>query len=125
MWVTVLEQSLAVTEQDRDDVQLKLIDQPGSEILLYQVGASCKQHIAPARGLLCLLECRLDSIGDEDEGGASLHRQGLAGMVGEHEDRRGVWKGGLSPHQPFQGGSWRHGPGPPSRLRCWRDGHSG
>jgi hypothetical protein len=34
MWVTVLEQSLAVTEQDRDDVQLELIDQPGSEILL-------------------------------------------------------------------------------------------
>jgi hypothetical protein len=36
----VLEQPLAVTEQDRDDVELKLIDQPRGKVLLDDVGAS-------------------------------------------------------------------------------------
>lgn len=33
---------------------LELIDQPGGQVLLDQVGASCEQHIAAARGLLRL-----------------------------------------------------------------------
>jgi hypothetical protein len=30
--------------------------------------------------------------------------------------KTGVWNGGLSPHQPFQGGSSRQGPGPPPNM---------
>jgi len=46
----VLEQPLAVTEQDRDDVELELIDQPGGEVLLDDVGASSERSSRPARG---------------------------------------------------------------------------
>ena len=45
----VLEQPLAVPEQDRDEVQLELVDQPGGQVLLDQVGASCEQRIGAAR----------------------------------------------------------------------------
>ena len=63
----VLEQPLAVTEQDRDDVELELIDQPGGEVLLYDVGVATDQDISAAPGLPRLFERGLDSIGDEDE----------------------------------------------------------
>src|ERR687892_207537 len=83
----VREQPLAVTEQDRDDVELELIDQPRGEVLLDDVGASADHHILAGRGPLGLIERGLDPLGHEDEGGASLHLQGLPRMVGEHEDR--------------------------------------
>jgi hypothetical protein len=43
----VLEQPLAVPEQDRDEVQLERVDQPGGQVLLDQVGASCEQPSGP------------------------------------------------------------------------------
>ena len=77
----VVEQPLAVTEHDRDDVELELVDQPCGQVLLDDVGASTEQHVQPASGLLRLLERGPDPIGDEGEGGASLHLQGRSGMV--------------------------------------------
>ncbi len=68
--------------------KLELIDQPGGEVLLDDVGASSEQHIHAARGSPRLFERGLDPFGDECEGGASLHLQRLTGMMGEHEDRR-------------------------------------
>jgi hypothetical protein len=78
----VLEQPLAVPEQDRDEVQLELVDQPGGQVLLDHAGASSEQHIPAARGLLGLLEGGLDAVGDEEEGGAALQLQRLAGIGG-------------------------------------------
>ena len=48
----VLEQPLAVTEQDRDDVELELIDQPGGEVLLGDAGASSQQQSRPSAACL-------------------------------------------------------------------------
>jgi hypothetical protein len=40
-------------------------------------------------GAACLLEGGLDAVSDEEEGGASLHLQRLAGMV--VSTKTGVW----------------------------------
>jgi hypothetical protein len=95
-------------------VQLELINQPGGQILLDGAGASSQQHIPATSGLLGLLECGPDPLGDEDEGGPSLHLQGLAGMVGEHEDRRVERRVVAPPAVPR--GSSRQGPGPPPNM---------
>jgi len=75
----VLEQPLTVSEQDRDEVQLELVNQPGGQVLLDNAGAPAEQHIPAARGLPGLLERGLDPIGDEDEGGAASISRGLRG----------------------------------------------
>jgi hypothetical protein len=113
----VLEQPLAATEQDGDEVELELIDQAGGEILLDEVGASPEEHILAAHGVPRLLERGLDPIGDEDEGGASLHLQRLAGMVGEHEDRR-VEERVVAPPHLSREGPRSTGPGRPRTCSC-------
>jgi hypothetical protein len=95
-------------------VDLELIDQPGGQVLPHDAGASPQQHIPATRSLLGLLERGLDPIGDEEEGGASGHLQRLAGVVGEHEDRR-MERRVLAP-PALQGRSSRHGPGPPPNM---------
>jgi hypothetical protein len=84
----LLQKPLASTEQDRGDVELELVDQPGGEVLLRDVGTSPEQYVLAVGGLSRLLECGLDSVSDEDEGCAPLHLQGLTRMVGQYEDRR-------------------------------------
>jgi hypothetical protein len=64
----VLEQPLTVPEQDRDEVQLELIDQSGGKVLLDDAGAPAEQHVPAVGGLLGLLEGGLDAVGDEEEG---------------------------------------------------------
>src|ERR671914_456345 len=44
----ILQQPLAVAEQDRDDVELELIDEPRGEVLLHDVGPSPDQHVVSA-----------------------------------------------------------------------------
>jgi hypothetical protein len=48
----ILKEPRAGTEQDRDQVQLELINQPGGQVLLDGAGASSQQHISATRGLL-------------------------------------------------------------------------
>ena len=53
----ILEEPRSGAEQDRDQVQLELINQPGGQVLLNGAGASSQQYIPAIRGLLGLLEC--------------------------------------------------------------------
>jgi hypothetical protein len=79
-----LEQARAPTEQERHDVQLRLVDVPGRQVLVDDVGAAPDQDVLLAGGGAGLLERRLDPVGDEGERGVG-ERQGLALVVGQDE----------------------------------------
>ena len=111
----VLEQPDAVAEEHGDEVDLKLVEQPGLEVLLGDARAAADRDVLVARGRLGLLERGLDAVGDEGEGRSSLLGHRLAGVVGEDEHR--VVEGGSSPHQASAFGSSSHGPSPPLNIR--------
>src|SRR5436189_3343759 len=81
----VLEQPLAVAEQDRRDVEPELIDQPRGEVLLDDTGPSTEQDVLVARDPLRLFEGRSDPVGDEEEGGASFPLLGLTPVMRQGE----------------------------------------
>jgi hypothetical protein len=83
----VLERSLAGSEHDRDDVQGELVEQPGREVLAHGARAAGDRDVQVAGRGLSPLERGLDPVGDELERRAAVHRQRLARMVGQHEDR--------------------------------------
>src|SRR4051812_22991130 len=90
----VVEEASAAPEEQRDDVQLELVEKPRREVLVDDLGAAPEPHVLAARGLLRLLERPLDPVGDEVESGAPLHLDRLARMMGDDEHvvvvRRGV-----------------------------------
>src|SRR5438128_2668246 len=56
----VLKQPLAGTEQDRDDVQIELVDDASSEVLLNGLGPTSDQHILVSGCTPRLLQRGLD-----------------------------------------------------------------
>src|SRR5439155_1739998 len=74
------------------DVDQELVDQPGFQVLLGDVGAAADRDVLVAGRLLGLLERGLDAVGDEGECGAALLRHRLAGVVGEDEDGMVEWR---------------------------------
>jgi hypothetical protein len=104
--------SLVPLEQHRGDVHLELVQQPGPQVLLDDLGPTAHGHVPAGGGLPGLLQGRLDPVGDEGEGGP-LQDQRLTGMVGEDEHRVVVRR--LLPPQPRQDSS--QGPSPPLNIR--------
>jgi hypothetical protein len=66
---------------------LQLVQQPGSEVLLEDVGAAPNPDVLLAGGGPGLLKGRLDSVAGEDVGGTALFGWRLGRFVGDHEDR--------------------------------------
>jgi hypothetical protein len=64
------EQAGAVAQEEGGHGDIHLVDQPGGEVLLDDVGAARDRHVLAAGCLLGLLERGFDSFGDEMEGGA-------------------------------------------------------
>jgi hypothetical protein len=61
----VVEETSTVAEQQRNDVELKFVQQSRCQVLLNDVGAAPKHDVFAAGGLPCLFERGLDSVGDE------------------------------------------------------------
>src|SRR3954453_19143761 len=89
----VLEQPRAAAEQHRRDVDPQLVQQAGFEVLLANAGAATDRDVLAAGRGARLLECGLDSTGDEGEGRAAFLYDRLASVVGE--DEYGVVEGRL------------------------------
>src|SRR5215216_2633862 len=83
----VVEQANAVAEKHRNEMDLKLVEQPRPEGLLNGIGAACDQHVPVAGGRPSLLECGFDPVGDERERGSALLCDGFTSVVGEDEHR--------------------------------------
>src|ERR1700735_4329961 len=81
----VFEQTSAAAEQNRYDIELQLVEQACRQVLLGDVGAPAEPHVLATGRLLGLLKRRLDAVAREEEGGAALLGQRLAGVMGEHE----------------------------------------
>ena len=81
-----VEEARAAAQEDRRDVQLQLVDQPGCQVLVDDVGAAADEDVLVAGGLPRPLQGGLDSVGDEGEGRVR-EGQRLPLVVGEDEDR--------------------------------------
>jgi hypothetical protein len=97
-----LEEPLARPEHQRDDVQPQLVDGPRREILVDRRAAAGDGDVGVAGGRAGPGQGRLDPIGDEGERRPALHRQRLARMVGEDEDRRVVGRVVAPPALPVE-----------------------
>src|SRR5262245_62694695 len=89
-WAKVLEEANAITKQDRDQVNLHLVQQARVEILLNDLRASPDPDILLAGDGLGLREAGPDPIGDERIRRAALPGERLPRLVSEHEDRQPV-----------------------------------
>jgi hypothetical protein len=65
--IKTVEEPDSVSNQDRHNVQLQLIDQPSRQGLSCDVGTASDGRVAIARGLLGGLDGRRNSLGNEDE----------------------------------------------------------
>jgi hypothetical protein len=72
----VLQQPLARAEDDRDDVQVQLVEVARGEELLHRACAARDRDVPAAGRRPRLLQRGVDPVGDEREGGAALHGQG-------------------------------------------------
>jgi hypothetical protein len=99
--IEIVEEAFAATKQKRDDVNLHLVNEAGREILLEDLGATAERHILAIGCLACLLESRLDAVGDEKECRASLHGQRLPRVMCEHENRVVEWRVIAPPSLPW------------------------
>jgi len=69
--------------------------------LLEDLGPATERHVLAIGCLACLLESRLDAVGDEKECRASLHGQRLARVMCEHENRVVEWRVIAPPSLPW------------------------
>src|SRR5829696_380907 len=80
-----VEETLAAAQDERRDVDLDFVDEPGRQVLVDDAGAAADVHVLVAGGLLGLLEGRLNGVGDEGECRVG-ERQWLALVVCDDED---------------------------------------
>src|SRR5215213_3199799 len=81
----VVEEASTVAEHNRNDVELKFVQQSRCQVLLRDLAAPPKHDVFAAGGLHCLFERGLDSVGDEMERGPSLHHHGVTRVMGKNE----------------------------------------
>src|SRR5947209_12746038 len=75
----------AAAEEDGRDDEVQLVEQAGGEVLADRRGTAADAHVLLSRGLLRLLERRLDPVRDEVERRAALHRERLARVMRQDE----------------------------------------
>ena len=91
---------VAGPEQDGGHVQREFVDHSGGERLTDGRGAARDVDAILAGRLTRPRVCGLEALGDEVEARAALHLDRLAGVVGEHENRRVVGRLGAPPSIP-------------------------
>src|SRR4051812_18905701 len=95
-----VEDPLAGAKQDRSEVERELVDDAGDEGLAHSRGAARDVYAVLAGCLTRLCVSSVEAAGDEVEGRAAFHLDRLSSVMGEHEDRRVVWRLGAPPAAP-------------------------
>src|SRR5262252_1809264 len=83
----ILKQALAGAKDDRHDVEIELVEHSGPKVLPHRACTASDRDVPTTGCRPGLLQCWIDPR-DERECGATLHREGPARVVREHEDRR-------------------------------------
>src|SRR5262249_11854368 len=94
------EHCFPLPEHDGGQGQMQLVDQSRAKILTHRLDAAADLHVATIGGLLRLIQCRLDTLGHKDEGGAALHLDRIARMMRQHEGRCVIGRIGAPPTLP-------------------------
>src|SRR5204863_5671258 len=97
--VNAVEQALAAAKQNWSEADHHFVEEPGGEVLLCCSSATSQRNVLAARRPACLVERRLDAVGDERESVSALERQRRARVVCEDENRM-VIRWILSPPTP-------------------------
>ena len=66
------ENHFALPEYDWGQCEMHLVNQPGAKILTHRLDTTADLHVSTIGGKFRLIQCRLDAVGHEDEGGAAL-----------------------------------------------------
>jgi hypothetical protein len=82
-----VEQPRSGAKCERHDVQPQLVEQARGEILVDGGRAALDRNFAVPGRFARVFQCGFDSVGDEVERGATLHRLWIARVVSEHEGR--------------------------------------
>jgi hypothetical protein len=83
----ILEQSYAVAQQDRDQVDLHLVQESRPQVLSHNVCASPDTHVLPLAAARACSRPVSISIRHEEVRRTALHGQRVPFLVGQHEDR--------------------------------------
>lgn len=79
------EEVLTAPEQHRCNREMKLVDQPCSEIFANGGNAPTDADVSAARSCLRTLQCRANTISYKMKGCSTIHRNGRASMMCQHE----------------------------------------
>jgi hypothetical protein len=96
-------------------VDVELVQEAGSDVLLDRLRAPADPHVLGAGRGARLFECGLDPVGHEDERRPTLHLERVARVVHEHEHR--VVERRVVAPQPRAFGSSSHDPSPLLNIR--------
>src|SRR4029453_11971497 len=110
------EEPCPAAEDQRDDVQLELVDEPSRQVLVDDVGAAADEHVLPASRVPCPVERRLDPVGHERERRVR-ERERLSLVMREH--KHGTVEGRPAPPPPLPLVGPR--PGPTAELPATHD----
>src|SRR6266545_2081818 len=81
----LVEEPDAAAQEHGDEVDLQLVEQPGLQVLLRDVGATRERDVLVPGGRASLLERGFDAVGDEGERGSAFLDDRLTRMMGEDE----------------------------------------
>src|SRR5579871_5001525 len=73
------EHCFALPEHDWGQGEMQLVDQAGAQILPHRLDTAANLHVAALGGESRLMQCRLDALGYENEGGAAFISIGSRG----------------------------------------------
>src|SRR5438067_9782821 len=96
-----VEQPLAGTEQDWNDVEHKLVDHARGERLADGRGAAGYVDLKPAGRCCRALERGVEPFGYEVERRPAIHLDWLVRIVGQNEHRRVIWRLVSPPSPPL------------------------
>ena len=88
----------SLAEHDRRNGKVQFVGCDQLEELSHRRDPASDLHVLVRSRGPCAFERRINAVGHEVKGGASLHRDRCSGMMGEHE--RGAWYRGFGPHHP-------------------------
>src|SRR5262245_60736331 len=96
----------ARAEENGGNGEVHLVDETRAQILSDRRDAAAQPDVLTVRSFDGAFQCSVDAIADEVECSPAVHADRCAGVEGEHEDGRVVWRVVAPPSFPGVVGPW-------------------